>query len=423
MNKRIFAIVCALSILGAAAAGANDSFLISGKISMLNGSPRVAVNTKTGDMLVVWTQRNPNVVGYGRVYAALCTPLQDGTYKANKPKLISAKTGLNCRAYAAFNRHADEFLVVWDTYNIDSDITHPSKILSRRVNSTGKAVGPIVTTVDAKQGESYPLLVFIEVWAAPGVWTEFLLVWNRFPVEWDDRALTGMWGARVDGNGKLASTPKQIVQGKWEGGTASVTGEQRFFGAFPDVVVHCPQSQFFLVGATKTFPPYDDYSYEAHLVKLDNSDTVVNSVRLDEKYSYATRLLQLSPSLFVASWYKTDGSLWGYWNRRFSDDLKPIKKSYQPLKKMDAGMTDLVKLADDPGGYQISTIWNGDIYGRYVKPSGKTSGSQQLVRSPTKGVLDLRAAPIPGGNTVFVVWQQKDSDKKNTIRGYVHWAR
>lgn len=474
--------LCLMIVASGVAFSADKTFSISKSLPKVNSHQRMAVNSQTGDVLIVFSQSDPADNDFGQIYAVLCKRLENGKYKVKKAQLVSPATGTHGRPDVAYNPATNQFIVIWDTMQVEADrLTQATKVFSRLLNAVGKPVGAPVTTLDSKRGDSFVYVHTITSSAAPAADATFLLLWNRYPIGWDNRTQTGMWSVLLNKSGVPVNTPSQVVQGSWQDDTSGPTGRFWFFGVFPESVVTnqngatvgtgsistSAADAFFMVGVTKLIGPIADESREAHIVKLGAGGKFQKAVLLENALSDDTRVIQLSSKLFLTTWYKDDPDF-THRNRRFNTTVKLIKKASAPLKGSTAWFSDLVKLGNNSGGYQASvppfastspsisggrfdgkyagspgllpgkvqrpasrslstnaSVAKNDAFvlGRYVKASGKSKGGAKKLFSHGGALRSIRAIAIPGTNDVFVAWVKRLSDSAMEVWGFSFKAK
>lgn len=181
-----------------------------------------------------------------------------------------------------------------------------------------------------------------------------------------------------------------------------------------------------MVIATQDNPPAVNAYCEIHLLKINTNGSLVKSAKLDTRDSYEGRVAMLSPNLFLATWYKT-GISYSYRDRCYLASLKPKRKYFVPVGGGFVGESDVVKLLNDKGAYQICSIYTpygtaalkgGNVYGQYIKSNGKPSGKADYLFGHDDSLVYMRAAAIPGSNDIFVVWEKWIEEWEIEIWGF-----
>lgn len=411
--------------------GDEKPFSISKSLPKQNTNQRLAVDSDKRNVLVVWGQDDKNDNDYGRVYAAFCK-WKKGSFLVKAPFLLSPTTGRHGKPEVAFDPVNKRFLVAWDTRQIEQDrIVNETKIIGRIVNRSGKPVGPSFTILDQKANDDRINLCPANSLAAPPGGAAFLLLWNHDPLDWGKREEVGLYSALLNSSGKIISSIKRILKGKYQDDTGGSTGKRWYFGFAPNKTVYCPDGNYFMSIVTQVMPPIANKYWDIHLAKIDSSGNLVNSVRLDTKSAYAGRLAMLSPNLFMAAWYK-DGKTTGYLDRRYLPSLKPKKKAFSPLTGGEVRQSDIVKLGKNKGSYQVCSVHipgspaaveNDKLYGLYVNSKGKIIGDPRLLFDHQGYLWSLRAAAIPGKNDVFIAWEKWINNEETEIWGLAFSAK
>ena len=146
-------LLVALLTAGLHAADIDQIFSISKKLDLQNRYPRVAIDPETGNAFVVWVKKDDDGITNAKIYGALCVKNKAGKYKAKKAGLMSAPGDI-CEWHpkAAYNPDDDSYLVVWSSY---------PNIRIRKVSKTGRAAAGINTFTAG--ADSRPVIAHIPV--------------------------------------------------------------------------------------------------------------------------------------------------------------------------------------------------------------------------------------------------------------------
>jgi hypothetical protein len=425
----------ALAVVGAAAAVFADenTFLISSTLDKLNTNPCLAVDPVKKNVLVVWSQDDKDDTEYGVIYAAFGKRKAGGVYKFNKPFAVSSSEGRNGEPCVVFDPVKPAFFVLWDNRDLEEYAhVHVTKFFGRFVSRMGKVSGPIFTVLDQKEDDGAPGLCLFDGAAAPAAGPTYLLLWNHYPMNWSEREETGLYSALLDAGGRMVSQPQRLLQGKWQDDTGGSTKLLWYFGFSPDKIIRSPGGQYFMAICSQVLPPVSDYYHDIHLLKIDNTGSLVKSVRIDTNSAYSGRMALVAPDLFFASWYKENNTVEWYVNRLYRGDLKPKGAPFSPLADGSVIYSDVVKLGKNKGSYQLSSTYTPEasapaeeniLYGRYITKKGKLSGEPRLILNHEGYLHGFTAAPIPGKNDVFIAWKRWVNDKKTEIWGICFSAK
>ena len=158
---QLAAALLAVTLISASAEiseASGPGFSVSGDINRLNVSPRYAVNSRTGDVLAVWTQLHSSDASYGRVYYALLERGANGGYSVAASGRLSGTKTYNARPFPLYIPGSNRYLVVWDDADPATPLA-PSRILGRIVRAGGTTKGGVFTVADNGQRLNTPWLL------------------------------------------------------------------------------------------------------------------------------------------------------------------------------------------------------------------------------------------------------------------------
>lgn len=377
---RMFLSITMVFVLTAASAVAADqNIFISKKLKGSNHSPTLAVNTKTGDVLVVWCQQAVGNNNDVKIYAMLCQR-KGSSYRARKPWLVSKGTESYASAFAAYNPDKNNYLVAWHQFSGLRTVS------TRIVKAKGKPKGKIYTPVSSNRQEGWPVLQY----TGDSKVGPYLLVFSAFP--------DGAVAVPLDAKGKAAGAEVNIAQGykNKSGGRGAVFVED----------IAAAGNGIFLVSAHKREAPGNPVSQESFLFQLNPAGKLVKTTQLDGNASFGGRVEALTSKLYIASWLKYDTKFNRYYDQRIGTGLKKNGNKFPALNKsISTQGLDIVKLAKDPGLYQAIFSFDGNLMGQYINAKGQLAGSPKTLVPKIYSTL-IRLGAIPGTNNVFMVWQE-----------------
>lgn len=371
-----------------------QTFSISRSTPLFNSQPSIAVNTKSGDVLVVWRQKDEDTKDISRIYAALCKAKSNGTYKVGKARLISGKNEFSSTPYVAYSAVSDKYFVAW---RLDGAIDGSSyiNIQGRAVNAKGKAVGKIVELLPRRDiPESMPVLTAVQDATRKIISkAEFLLCWSGD---------TGMMAVMLDSAGNMVSTPELVLP--------ELTNKGNFLGVvYTSRTISTEQGSFYLTASRVNQKKQGDSTQirETLVVRLNAGGGYAGSTTLDQTevqqgYYNETypRIVQLSKRYLLTCWWDGDERV------TYNQLLKPtLKKKGSKYKVLDwTYLSDLVPL--DGGGAIEMNSTLGNILAFIVTAKGIMQGGPTSHIFTNHMPLDYVTASIPGTSKVFVVGGQ-----------------
>ncbi len=392
-----------------------QSFSISKTTKYKNEKARIAVNTRNGDVLVVWLQTHRGPDDLEQVYTARCKAGK-AKYRVKRPRLVSTP-GVVCTETTVEYSSADNtYVVAWSAWQLSPPFgRNLPNIRTRMLNAVGKPVDAINEVATAVNPEMTPVLTMLPAGSsapAPNG-SVYLLVYDYSPR--DSSALgpgdpeAGLYGLYLNNKGeKTISNPFLIM-------LAPLKGTIHAGRTWVTDILLC-QDGTFLLGASKVTTTA---FRAAHLIKLNRNAKHVDDTLLGENESFSVGAIQLGPDLFMSWWDHTRGSK-DKSHLGLVDGSLGMLAEFSPLDGEDAWPIKLVKLEDDPGGYLICSDGRY-LFGRYISPDG-APGERARKLFKHRGKLNhLDAACVPGSNRIFVAWTKKMGGDAE-IRGFIFTA-
>jgi hypothetical protein len=174
--------------------------------------PRAAVNTKTGDVLIVWTNISANESAR-TVWSVLAVKQANDRFKFRSAKLISPNSGFHTNPDVIYVPWINRYMVYWDTLDITKGFT-ASKIMARRVVANGNPDGKVKTIINDGKANTYPRLVVHEDFI-PSKKSKFVkrvfLFYSAYPVNTAQKQV-GLTAFRINDN--LTRNGNKVVMHK-----------------------------------------------------------------------------------------------------------------------------------------------------------------------------------------------------------------
>lgn len=137
----------------------SQDFQISKKVLKFNDEAYAAVNPLTGNIFVVWWQREVGNPTFSKVWYVFGKRKSSGKIRFKKPKLVGSKQGYNARPFVAWIPGSEEFLIVWDTFRGFSS-GKSSDILAQAFSAKkGKPSGGIKTVISNSNQNYAPKII------------------------------------------------------------------------------------------------------------------------------------------------------------------------------------------------------------------------------------------------------------------------
>lgn len=372
----------------------DQKFTISKAPDRFNYGPHVAVNEATGDVLVVWNERLPGDPFADRVYSALCKLRPNGKYNVWAPRMVSPDFAAHEWCHVGFNPAAGTYLVVW-TANKDQTGLQPADIEARVVDADGV---PWATTIVPVGGDGFrntvPYVHFLKDGSGEGGGEAYLLLWTRRSVPENKSGSFGLWSTILDPGGNRIAGMQQVYKSDNH--------------AVEDLQMNSDGS-FFVAGGP----------YEQNLIRLSKRGAF-NKKNEMEGFT-GIRLALLQPNQLIAAWQQIEEP--GIcMDRIYRGNLRPKGKAFDPLPGRKGTLSEIVKLADDPGCYQVVHS-SSSFWGRYIDDKGNLTEPEKRLTRSIRRIREMRAVAVPGTNKVVVVWRRNLGETTSVINGYVFDAR
>jgi hypothetical protein len=271
-------------------------FKVSVNLPGENNHPTLAVSSKTGDILVVWTQIQNDAGGTWQkavVYAVLCRRAPNGVLKIGKPKAVSGMSGLNLDPSVAYNPEDDSYMVVW-TYLFGEN---SAELRARPVDAKGKPEAfPVILTFDF-YGNRQPIINYISLAAAaPRDFATYLVVWDKRPTSlYAADSTAGIYSLFLDASGSPYSAAKQIVPAQF-----TQYGQVTIFDMVQ--MVQAKDGSFFLAAGRMVDWPV----YEAWVYTINPSGDLERSRKLADISTKPFGIAQIANKLFMVTYEYTD---------------------------------------------------------------------------------------------------------------------
>lgn len=402
LKKSIISLtVPVLILLAGSSSTADESFSISKNLNVENRYPSVAVDSKTGNVLVVWVRKDDNDPSNSKIYMSLCKKAASGKYKATKARLISGPDDV-CDRYsgAAYNPDDNSFLAVWSALRYDSKLkTADYGIWSRKISAAGKP-SPNVNHVAADNGQSrlhHPVITYSSKIpsATASVSSGYIVAFaNINPGE------EGLWTTFLDSDGTVVTTPKRTSKGY----VGSVN--------YPTDMIIADNGSF-IIGHVKNDPKLGNVPYAA---KLSSAGQMVKERRIGSVETFDIRIAQLSKSLFIAA-LEDAKQEYIFRNQLFTSSMKPKGKPFDPQNEDDARDCAFVKLDGFNGVLQLRTGDRNHLYYQLIDAEGRYAGNAVLLFETVSALAELDAVNLPGSSRVFIAYAVQYAENFVEMRG------
>ena len=389
----VFLVAVALAATPPASAK-DQKFTISKAPDRFNSSPHLAVNTATGDVLVVWNERQPGDPFADRICCALCKLRPNGKFNVWAPRMVSPDSEAHEWCHADYNPAAGNYLVVW-TANKSQTGLLPADIDARVVSANGLPQAAMAVPVGGDGfRNTVPYVHYLKDGSGADGGEAYLLLWTRRSVPEDKSQSFGLWSTILDPSGNRIAGMQQVYRSDNH--------------AIQDILMNSDGS-FFVAGGP----------YEQNLIRLSKRGAF-NKKNVMEGTT-GIRLALLQPNQLIVAWQQIDAP-GTCLDRIYRGNLRPKGQAFNPLPGRKGTLSDIVKLADDPGCYQVVHS-SSSFWGRYIDDKGNLAEPEKRLTRSIKKIREMRAVAVPGTNKVFVVWRRNLSETTSVINGYVFDAR
>jgi len=183
---RRFLFVILIFLCSITALAQTQNVLVSKGVNGKNYTPQIAVDTDTGNFIVVWW----NQVGdsdVATVWVRIFIRKANGTYVWRKPERISAATGWNSFPHAVYVPWMKQYFIYWDQADFRAGLT-TSNILGRKLNRNARPVGGVRKIVKDVRANYFPRVVVTQKMHSTAEWRKtIVLAWTANPVNKGDK--------------------------------------------------------------------------------------------------------------------------------------------------------------------------------------------------------------------------------------------
>lgn len=411
--RLILSILVILTLPAFVTAG-DQEFSVSKKTPGFQMDVRAAVNTKSGDVIVTWLQFDKDSYFPHRLYAACCKLSKNGKFQAKNARLISNPKWNTDFHNIAYNPEDNSFMAIWSGWNMEGQTNHV--ILARKLNSKGKAVGPIVKVVDGPEVYRYPVIHYAPSTTIPAAVNKggFIIVYTQRESLPAAKDKTGLYSAFLDHRGNLITSKVTRV-------SKPIASDGMYSNYITAHGIIRTQDGSYFCNLEKSD---SDINYLHHVLKLNAIGDPVKEIMLYNQDSSGSGLIALSGKKLLATWEILSENRLVWINQLLNTKLRKIKKEFQALEGYEPTENEFVKLNGDPGAYQISYTYLAFI-GRYVTAKGKLVGDERLITWTSLPLHSFKALCLPNSNRIFLVraeghsGQEAGPGKDMTINAYV----
>ena len=416
----IVLLLALILVVPAANAADGKAFSISKNMTWYNCKPRIAVNTVTGDAVVIWlrSDRNAHYPEDGRMMSAWCRhKKRQGKIVVKPAREIDHMESMDTFPDLAFNPDEGSYFAVYTPWRYSAEYGNDlPDIVGIKLNAKGVPLAAVVDIAASAHLETSPQIAWCGTSTAsasaspPGA---YLLVYNYYTsgdldeLEPGDRE-AGLYGIFLDEDGAaLSSTPFLISYAEKEidGHYAGRMWTSDLMRADDGTYLLCSAR----VSMTDARAPF--------LTKLRVNGRGMGEIQLDDTRTNLANTVQLAPDLFMACWDndRISGKDTSY-ICTFDGDLA-AGAGIAPLGKKAAWPIHLVKLAESPGAVLLA----GDgktLYALYIAEDGTVSKTKKKLFKFRSKLVDLEAVCMPGCDRIFIAWTKKKGLNDAEVLGY-----
>lgn len=390
-NKGFFLVLLLSVFVISSNAAVEQEFEISKNLDGLNQQPRLAINTQTGDALVIWNHHTAGNTTDFSIYMAYCKRKSNGSYKVSKARMVSPSNHRCQFADVAYNPEDNSYMVVWSAFLNTPETTAEAELYSRKISASGKVKGtarniskgvllrgwrPVISYSPSSGGDASP--------AGKG---GYLVVWYAKYFLNGESQYSGLFSQLLDQNGESASDGPNLIKKviKKEEGYTSLK------------LMRMDDGNFVLSALFRI--QLDPYIEQPVLIKIRSNGAFSKETVLEKNFGFSFAAVNLSKKLIFSYWRTEKYSV--YQGVR-AKNLKTFKK--QPAEGISsfANENDMVKLGLDPGAYHVFSI-NDSLYGHYIDVRGKRERDPEYLFQEGNFIYEVAAAPLAGNNEIFVV--------------------
>lgn len=435
-------LIISVMLLAALPVYGNQALSVSQGETKLNVSPYFAVNSATGDALVVWTQLKNAQPAYGQVHYALLKRDASGKYAVAVRARLSKRKGFNARPFPLYLPHKDHFLVVWD----QADPTKPlgqSDILGRLVSAEGAVKGGVFTVFSNGARITNPQIYLrTNVALADNLDNpkqQVYIAANIYQVTLNKLDETGLHWGMLNNNNRAEGIKIIWPGGIWHGGS-TVIGQ----GVIPDGPGRVVNDTVLLTVLAQQAQSSTLILTTPHVVAIDRNDQIADKIPLGVKGSADPRIDTVilggdNDALVLGGIVTPDHQVQNTSARIpllsdipiFNYILKKKGRAQARQNLMIFLSPQIVKnneavLAAMPViGWEITASLNDWVYRRKIRSNGRIVGGFKKVFNHAGKLMSMNGqSVIFSGDTatkrdLLIVWQKQHNDLKHEIRAFI----
>ncbi len=417
-----------------------EDVLVSRDLLRQNANPRFAINTNTGNILVVWNQLDADDPSSCVVRSAMLMRSLERRYSSAEAHLLSDEDSYNARPFPVFIERQNRFLVVWDQAD-PNEPSAESDILGRIVSANGLPEGDILRVLSNGERNESPHLYARTDRSSPTGLTaskaKLIILFNT--VNDNNIEDSGLYIAQLNRKFK-AKKPRLLMQG----GVVDVSGidiPQRILpsgiGQMIDQTLFLPVVHEMVQGNGTTLD-------QPKIIVVNRSNSLVDSENLGQAGAAQPNLAVFENSqgdiIVIASTLrnrKVFNSVMEFSASQQSPALTPLFESTEKKKSIASLIIVLaptmaeqekgsVPIAYKTIGYQILAATNGRVYRRGLSESGTTVGQYKKVFVAGRSLQDMLGAEIlfacevgdASTAEILIIWQKKITSEHHEIRAH-----
>jgi len=282
MPKKKLLIIIAI-LLSTIPVYANQALSVSQGETKLNIAPVFAVNSVTGDALVVWTQFKKSKPAYGQVLYALLKRNVVGKYSVAVRGRLSKKSGFNARPFPLYKSDQDQYLVVWDQAD-PTNLLGRSDIRGRLVSANGALTGGVFTVLSTGARITSPQLYlrsFAEIAGNQDTPPkQIYIAANIIQIDINKIKETGLNWGMINANNRAQDMELILPGGYWHSGTTIIPQS-----IIPDGPGRVVDDKVFLTVSAHVVQSSTRILLEPHLVVINRNDQITDKLSLGPKGS------------------------------------------------------------------------------------------------------------------------------------------
>lgn len=429
-------------LLAAAPVYANQALSVSQGETKLNVAPYFAVNSTTGDALVVWTQFRDSKPAYGQVHYALLKRDVSGRYWVAVRARLSKKKGFNARPFPLYLPHKDHFLVVWD----QADPTKPlgkSDIQGRLISTDGAIKGGVFT-VSTNGARITSPQIYLRYYAGIGdrldtPKPQVLIAANIYQVKLEDLDETGLHWGPLNDNNRAEQLNLIWPGGIWHSGSTVIAQ-----GIIPDGPGRVINDTVLLTVLAQQAKSATQILSTPHLVTINRENQLAHSISLGPLGSTDPRidtviLPNVNDALMIGGIVNPNHQIQNTSARiPLLGDIPYIGNLFKKKGRTEARQNLIVfltpRIIDDKKiglaakpiiGWEITAAQDNYVYRRKIRSNGRIVGGYKKVFNHGGKLMTMNGqSVIFSGDTsnkrdILIVWQKQHNDLKHEIRAFI----